>query len=262
MSDPSAPSAANSSVKPASALSSSLLEVRHLKAYYANTQVLYDVNFTVQQGEIVSLLGRNGMGKSTTVRTLLGLMNRCEGEVIWRTKNLALLPPNKIARQGIGWVPEGRRITPNLTVQENLVATHYLPPQPTHGVGLTLWNLPRVLALFPRLNARLHHRGDQLSGGEQQMLAIGRALMTNPTLLILDEATEGLAPLIRQEIWQCLWALKKEGMSILVIDKNVKVLCKLADRHFILEKGRTVWSGDSAALLEDTSLQRGYLGVS
>ena len=238
-----------------------LLKINNLKAYYGNTQVLYDVNLSLRQGEIVGLMGRNGMGKSTTIRSLLGLMPRCEGELFFNGNNLLGLQPNKIARLGIGWVPEGRRITPNLSVRENLLATQFQATRNTTNTLLSQWDLNSVFTLFPRLRSRLENMGGQLSGGEQQMLAIGRALMTNPQLLILDEATEGLAPIMRQEIWQCLWQLKKQGMSILIVDKNINVLCKLADRHFIIEKGCTVWEGASSELSENESLQARFLSV-
>ncbi|PCI42941.1 MAG: ABC transporter ATP-binding protein [Moraxellaceae bacterium] len=238
-----------------------LLEISNLKAYYGNTQVLYNVNLSLQQGEIVSLMGRNGMGKSTTIRSILGLMPHCEGELFFNGNDLLKLQPNKIARLGIGWVPEGRRITPNLTVRENLLATQFNVTRDAANTNLSQWDLESVFNLFPRLRSRLENMGGQLSGGEQQMLAIGRALMTSPQLLILDEATEGLAPIMRQEIWQCLWQLKKQGMSIVIVDKNINVLCKLADRHFIIEKGCTVWNGTSSELSENPSLKSKFLSV-
>jgi branched-chain amino acid transport system ATP-binding protein len=203
----------------------------------------------------VTLLGRNGMGKTTTVRSIMGLLRPRDGEVRFDGSPLAGLPPYRVAQAGIGLVPEGRQIFPTLTVEENLVATA------SARTGSRRWTLPAVYELFPRLKERRANLGTQLSGGEQQMLAIGRALMTNPKLLILDEATEGLAPLIRAEIWGCLKRLRAEHQSILVIDKNVDALAGFADRHVIVEKGRSVWTGTSAELLADASLKDRYLHV-
>jgi len=228
-----------------------MLEVRDLETAYGRSQVLFQVNLQVREGEVATLLGRNGMGKTTTVRSIMGIAPPRAGSIVFRGAPIGGLPSYKVAQAGIGLVPEGRQIFPNLTVRENLVATE-------RGEG---WNLARVLDLFPNLKHRLGHYGNQLSGGEQQMLAIGRALMTNPRLLILDEATEGLAPLVRTEIFRSIDRLKAEGLSILIIDKDVRALTRLADRHFVLEKGRVVWSGTSAELSASPQTQHRYLGV-
>jgi branched-chain amino acid transport system ATP-binding protein len=201
-------------------------------------------------------MGRNGMGKTTTVRTLMGLVRARSGEIRFGGERIDGLEPHRIARLGIGYVPEGRHIFPNLTVRENLLmaeANRQDKPSP--------WTLDRVLEFFPRLRERITHRGTQLSGGEQQMLAIGRAMMTNPTLLVLDEATEGLAPIIREEIWAKLEVLKDAGLAIIVIDKEIEALCEFADRHYIIEKGEVVWSGTTPQLLANTELQDRYLGI-
>ncbi|MGB4061752.1 MAG: ABC transporter ATP-binding protein [Burkholderiaceae bacterium] len=233
-----------------------LLEVSGLEAAYGPSQVLFGVDLAVQPGEVVTLLGRNGMGKTTTVRSILGLMAPQAGSVRFLGERLNGLAPDRIARMGLAVVPEGRQIFPNLSVRENLLAF----AANRHSSG-TPWTLERVHHLFPRLAERAHHMGNQLSGGEQQMLAIGRALMTNPHLLILDEATEGLAPLVREDIWRCLDALRAQGQTILVIDKYIQRLIPLADRHTVLEKGRVAWHGDSAQLAADPSLWHRYLGV-
>jgi branched-chain amino acid transport system ATP-binding protein len=233
-----------------------LLSVRALESGYGESQVLFGVNFDVGNREVVSLLGRNGMGKTTTVLTLMGLLPVKAGHIRFEGKPITLLPPFRIAQAGMGLVPEGRQIFATLTVEENLVATAANPTSRESP-----WTLERVYAFFPRLAERRRHFGNQISGGEQQMLAIGRALMTNPKLLILDEATEGLAPLIRQEIWQRLASLKREGLTILVIDKNVEPLLRLADRHLIMERGRIVWSGGSAALAADGQTRDRYLSI-
>jgi len=238
-------------------VTSVLLSVSQLAAGYGEQQVLFGVDLDVGYGEAVSLMGRNGMGKTTTVRAVMGLLPVSAGHIVFAGQSLAGKPPFRVAQAGIGLVPEGRRIFPTLTVEENLLAT----AARREAVGSTPWTLRQIYALFPRLASRRHAFGSQISGGEQQMLAIGRALMTNPKLLILDEATEGLAPLIRQEIWSCLGRLKGEGQAILVIDKNVGALLGLADRHYIVEKGRVVWSGRSDALAKDSGLQHRYLGV-
>jgi branched-chain amino acid transport system ATP-binding protein len=235
-------------------MTGALLEVRALRASYGAGEVLSGVDFDLAPGEFGTLLGRNGMGKTTTVRSILGLVRAREGEVRFSGERIDGWSPDRVARAGIGWVPEGRQIFPNLTVRENLTAF-------AAGPAPRRWTLERVLALFPQLARRLRHYGNQLSGGEQQMLAIGRALTTNPRLLILDEATEGLAPLVRAEIWRCLATLKAEGLALLVIDKYVHKLVTLAERHTILERGRTVWRGDSAALGADRALWHRYLGV-
>ncbi len=231
-----------------------MLQVSNLQASYGAAQVLFDVTFEVGAGEVVTLLGRNGMGKTTTVKTVMGLLPPRGGAIRFDGKAVAGLAPYRVAQAGIGLVPEGRQIFPNLTVEENLVATA------ASRFG-SRWSLERVYELFPRLKERRSNMGNQLSGGEQQMLAIGRALMTNPKLLILDEATEGLAPLIRNEIWSCLKRLKAERQAILVIDKNVDALCTFADRHVIIEKGRVAWTGTSAELSEDESLKDRFLHV-
>ncbi|MBX3500286.1 MAG: ABC transporter ATP-binding protein [Alphaproteobacteria bacterium] len=231
-----------------------MLRVAGLEAAYGDSQVLFGIDLTVGPGEVVTLMGRNGMGKTTTVHTIMGVMQARAGTVTFEGAPIHGLPSHRIARLGLGLVPEGRQIFPNLSVRENLIAT-------ARASGAAAWTLQRVFEFFPRLAERQANMGNQLSGGEQQMLAIGRALMTNPRLLILDEATEGLAPLVRQEIWNVLGRLKREGQSILVIDKNVGVLLALADHHHIVEKGRVVWSGTSAALAADVELQHRYLGV-
>jgi branched-chain amino acid transport system ATP-binding protein len=233
-----------------------LLAISGLQAGYGQSQVLFGVNLTVAAGEVVSLMGRNGMGKTTTVRSLMGLLPIMAGQIDFDGRPIAGARPFRIAQAGIGLVPEGRQIFPTLTVEENLVAT-----AASRNGGPQAWTLERVYAFMPRLAERRRHLGDQISGGEQQMLAIGRALMTNPKLLILDEATEGLAPLIRQEIWDRLASLKRQGLSILVIDKNVDALLRLSDRHLILEKGRIVWKGTSKELARDPSTRDRYLSV-
>ncbi|MBO1075241.1 ABC transporter ATP-binding protein [Roseomonas marmotae] len=233
-----------------------MLEVSALQAGYGHSQVLFDVGLRVGAGEVVTLLGRNGMGKTTTVRAIMGLNPPRGGGIAFRGAPLAGLPPEAIARRGIGLVPEGRQVFPTLSVRENLVAT-----AANRAGHAEPWTLERIYALFPRLRERASQSARTLSGGEQQMLAIGRALMTNPHLLILDEATEGLAPVIRAEIWATLAALKQRGQAILVIDKNLTALGRLADRHYVLEKGRTVWSGSSADLARDAERVRGWIGV-
>jgi branched-chain amino acid transport system ATP-binding protein len=228
-----------------------MLEVRSLETAYGRSQVLFGVDLKVDRAEVVSLLGRNGMGKTTTVRSIMGITPARSGTISFQGRPIQDLPSYRVAQAGLGLVPEGRQVFPNLTVRENLVATARKGP----------WTLERILKLFPHLEARKGNYGNQLSGGEQQMLAIARALMTNPRLLILDEATEGLAPLIRLEIYRSIQQLKAQGLSILVIDKDVKALTKVADRHYVLEKGRVVWSGSSAELAVDTNVQHRYLGV-
>jgi branched-chain amino acid transport system ATP-binding protein len=233
-----------------------VLKVRDLKAFYGRSQALFGMELSVGAGEVVTLMGRNGMGKTTTVHAIMGVLLERSGTIEFDGKRIDQLPSFRIARLGLGLVPEGRQIFPNLSVRENLLAA-----AANRSGRAAPWTLARVVEFFPRLGERQANRGNQLSGGEQQMLAIGRALMTNPRLLILDEATEGLAPLIRQEIWSCLARLKREGQSILVIDKNVGAVIGLADRHHIVEKGRVVWSGTSTALASDSDLQHRYLGV-
>jgi branched-chain amino acid transport system ATP-binding protein len=233
-----------------------LLEVDALETCYGSSQVLFGIQMRMAAGEVATLLGRNGMGKTTTVRSLLGMTPASAGSVRFRGERIEQLPADRIARMGMAVVPEGRQIFANLTVQENLQAF-----AANRNASENPWSLERVYHLFPRLAERARNPGNRLSGGEQQMLAIGRALMTNPHLLILDEATEGLAPLIREEIWQCLAQLREAGQTILVVDKYVDRLVRLADQHFILERGRVVWQGSSAALDADRSLWKTYLGV-
>ena len=233
-----------------------MLRLQAVEAGYGSAQVLFGVSFAIEPGACVSLMGRNGMGKPTTVRGIMGHLPLVAGTVERFGNGTAGRESFELARAGIGLVPEGRQIFSNLTVAENLETFH----RPARD-GETLWTMDTVLDLFPRLRERLGHAGNNLSGGEQQMLAIGRALMTNPRLLILDEATEGLAPIIRQQIWDCLAMLKAAGQSILVIDKNIAALARLADHHCILEKGRVVWQGDSTALRADPKLTSRYLGV-
>jgi branched-chain amino acid transport system ATP-binding protein len=232
-----------------------MLSVKNLPAAYGIAQVLFDISFEIGSGEVVTLLGRNGMGKTTTVKSIMGLLRPRGGEVRFDGAPVTGLPPFRVAQHGIGLVPEGRQIFPTLSVEENLVATA------ATRAGGRRWTLEGVYELFPRLRERRGNLGSQLSGGEQQMLAIGRALMTNPKLLILDEATEGLAPLIRTEIWSCLKRLKAEHLAILVIDKNVDALATFADRHVIVEKGRAVWTGTSAQLAADPGLKDRFLHV-
>src|SRR6187200_2632494 len=230
-----------------------MLAVEKLAAGYGPAQVLFDVTFTVGAGEVVTLIGRNGMGKTTTIRTLMGLMRARGGVATFEGRSLIGLASYRIAQAGLGLVPEGRQIFPTLTVEENLVATA------ASRFGSPRWTLDAIYDFFPQLAGRRQHMGNELSGGEQQMLAIGRALMTNPKLLILDEATEGLAPMLRLEIWKCLARLKDEGQAILIVDKHLSALVKLADRHTIIEKGHVVWSGTSAAL--DRDIVQRYLQV-
>jgi branched-chain amino acid transport system ATP-binding protein len=233
-----------------------MLRVHDLTAFYGASQALFGMELAVDAGEVVTLMGRNGMGKTTTVNAIMGLLPSKSGVVEFEGARVDRLPSFRIARLGLGLVPEGRQIFPNLSVRENLLAS--AANRTARG---NPWSLERAFGFFPRLAERQRNMGNQLSGGEQQMLAIGRALMTNPKLLILDEATEGLAPLIRHEIWSCLDQLKREGQAILVIDKSVGALIGLADRHHIVEKGRIVWTGTSDALARDSELQHRYLGV-
>ena len=233
-----------------------LLEVQGIETCYGQSQALFGLSFEVREREVVTLIGRNGMGKSTTVRTVMGMMAPRRGAIRLGGQDIAGRASHVVARAGVGLVPEGRHIFPNLTVRENLVAT-----ASNRRGAETPWTLARVFGMFPRLKERERNLGANLSGGEQQMLAIGRALMTNPRLLILDEATEGLAPLIRAEIWNCLSRLKEAGLSLIVIDKNIAPLLRLADRHFIVEKGRVVWGGTSAQLQDRPELLSEYVGV-
>ena len=233
-----------------------MLAVEALEAAYGLSQVLFGVSFGIDAGQVVTLLGRNGMGKTTTVRAIMGIVPPRGGIVRFDGRPIHALPSYRIAQLGLGLVPEGRQIFPNLTVRENLVAT-----AGNRRASRAPWTVDRVFELFPHLAARQKSPGAHLSGGEQQMLAIGRALMTNPRLLILDEATEGLAPLVRREIWRCVERLKAEGQAILLIDKNVAALTRVADRHFVLEKGRIVWTGTSSELAGQPEVQHRYLGV-
>ena len=234
-----------------------MLHLHDIKSGYGAGQVLFGVSLSVPAGHVVSLMGRNGMGKTTTIRTIMGQLPLTAGRISRFGNDQPDQLPFQIARLGLGLVPEGRQIFSNLDVTENL-KTFYRPPRDGGG---SHWHYERVLDLFPRLAERRDHAGNHLSGGEQQMLAVGRALMTNPKLLILDEATEGLAPIIRTQIWDCLATLKAEGQSILIIDKNVKAIARLADHHYILDKGRVVWNGDSRTLLATKGLTERYLGV-
>ena len=234
-----------------------MLHLHDIESGYGAGQVLFGVSLSVPAGHVVSLIGRNGMGKTTTIRTIMGQLPLTAGRISRFGNDQSDQLPFQIARLGLGLVPEGRQIFSNLDVTENL-KTFYRPPRDGGG---SHWHYERVLDLFPRLAERRDHAGNHLSGGEQQMLAIGRALMTNPKLLILDEATEGLAPIIRTQIWDCLATLKAEGQSILIIDKNVKAIARLADHHYILDKGRVVWNGDSKTLLATKGLTERYLGV-
>jgi branched-chain amino acid transport system ATP-binding protein len=233
-----------------------MLTIDSIETRYGASQVLFGMSLTVGEGEMVSLMGRNGMGKSTTVKSILGVTPPHAGSVRFRGEEMRGRRIFAIAKKGIGVVPEGRQVFSNLTVRENLVAT----AAPAHR-DTEPWTLDRVYALFPALADRTRNLGSQLSGGEQQMLAIGRALMTNPRMLILDEATEGLSPLLRAEIWRVLGELKAQGLSILVIDKNVKVLAELADRHYVIQKGRVEWEGDSAALRANIDRIYSIVGV-
>ncbi len=236
-----------------------MIRLAGLTAGYGGSQVLFGIDLAIGAGEVVTLLGRNGMGKTTTIRAIMGLLPSVGGriwggDIVLDGASVAGLPAHKVARQGLGLVPEGRQVFPTLTVEENLLAT-----AAHRGPGAPRWTLPAVYDFFPRLRERRHNPGAKLSGGEQQMVAIGRALMTNPRLLILDEATEGLAPLIRAEIWYVLAQLKAEGQAILLIDKNLAAVTRLADRHVVIEKGRTVWTGTSADLAAAPQVRDSYL---
>ena len=233
-----------------------LLDVDGIETCYGLSQVLFGLSLSIKPGEMVSLMGRNGMGKTTTIRSIMGLTPARAGTIRLAGAEVRQLPSYRIAKLGVGLVPEGRQIFPNLTVRENLVAA-----AADRFGSSNPWTLAAIYLMFPRLAERASNMGNQLSGGEQQMLAIGRALMTNPKLLILDEATEGLAPLIREEIWNCLSLLKSRGQSILVVDKNVDHLARICDRHYIIERGKTVWSGTSAELMAEPDLQHKYLGI-
>jgi branched-chain amino acid transport system ATP-binding protein len=237
-----------------------LLDVDGIETCYGRSQVLFGLSLKIAAGEMVTLMGRNGMGKTTTVRSIMGLTPARAGAIYFSGADIRLLPAYRVAQLGLGLVPEGRQIFGNLTTRENLVATA-ADRRVSTDARTESWTLDKVCDLFPRLAERLDRMGSQLSGGEQQMLAIGRALMTNPRLVILDEATEGLAPLIRDEIWQCLTRLKAAGQSILVIDKNVDALTRIADRHYLIERGRVVWQGTSAELAAAPEVQHRYLGI-
>ncbi len=233
-----------------------MLDVSDLTTHYGTSQALFGMNFSLGTGEVATLLGRNGMGKTTTVNSIMGIVKASGGSIVFDGEELVGRPSFRTANLGLGLVPEGRQIFPNLSARENLVATasnHLNQPDP--------WTIDRVFALFPELESRASSMGNLLSGGEQQMLAIGRALMTNPKLLILDEATEGLAPLIRQKIWSALADIRATGLSILVVDKNLHDLMRLADRHFIVQRGEVVWSGTSAELQADQTARETWLGL-
>ncbi|MEC7760388.1 MAG: ABC transporter ATP-binding protein [Pseudomonadota bacterium] len=233
-----------------------MLNVSDLTTHYGTSQALFGMNFSLGTGEVATLLGRNGMGKTTTINSIMGIVKASGGSIVFDGEELVGRPSFRTANLGLGLVPEGRQIFPNLSARENLVATasnHLNQPDP--------WTIDRVFALFPELESRASSMGNLLSGGEQQMLAIGRALMTNPKLLILDEATEGLAPLIRQKIWAALADIRATGLSILVVDKNLHDLMRLADKHFIVQRGEVVWSGTSAALQADQTARETWLGL-
>ena len=232
------------------------LIINQIDTYYHKSQALFGLSMTIATGQVTTLLGRNGMGKTTTVNSIIGNIQCERGEILFNKEKISGQPSYKIAQSGIGLVPEGRQIFPNLNVRENLIAT-----AANYNQSPAPWTIDSVLDLFPALKDRLNNMGNQLSGGEQQMLAIGRALMLNPKLLILDEASEGLAPLIRKEIWKQLVIIKQTGLSILLIDKNIDELCKIADHHYIIEKGAIVWDGDSETLLANPELKTKYLGV-
>ena len=233
-----------------------MLRIEALETFYGRSQALFGVSLEVGEGEAVGFMGRNGMGKTTTVNSLFGIVPAAAGAVLFQGRELRGMPSHRIARLGLGLVPEGRQVFPNLTVEENLVAA-----AANRGRRDTPWTAARIFAMFPELEARRRNMGNLLSGGEQQMLAIGRALMTNPKLLVLDEATEGLAPLVRRRIWECLAGLKAEGQAILAIDRNVADLARLADRHYIVEKGRIVWTGDGEDLTGGGADLERWLGV-
>ena len=235
---------------------SQLLEIDGIETAYGRSKVLFGLSLSIAAGEMVTLMGRNGMGKTTTVRSIMGMTPASAGSIRLDGQEIRQLPSYRIAKLGLGLVPEGRQVFPNLTARENLVAT-----AANRGNSADPWTFDKVCALFPRLGERIGSMANLLSGGEQQMLAIGRALMTNPRLLILDEATEGLAPLIRAEIWRCLAQLRERGQAVLLIDKNVAALTRLADRHYLIERGRVVWTGTSKELMVVPEIQHRYLGV-
>jgi branched-chain amino acid transport system ATP-binding protein len=237
-------------------MADALLELTDVETRYGLSQVLFGVSLSIARGEVVTLMGRNGMGKTTTVRSIMGLTPARAGSIRFDGRGIRGLASFRVAQLGIGLVPEGRQVFPNLTAKENLVAA-----AATRSNGTKPWTLERIYTLFPQLADLEDRMAITLSGGEQQMLAVGRALMTNPRLLILDEATEGLAPLVRAEIWRCLAQLKDEGLSIIIIDKNVEALIRLADRHYLIERGHIVWSGTSQALAAAPDVQHRYLGI-
>ncbi|HLS52158.1 MAG TPA: ABC transporter ATP-binding protein [Burkholderiaceae bacterium] len=237
-------------------MNNELLRVSQLENGYGASQVLFGIDLVIEKGQTVSLLGRNGMGKSTTIKSIMGILPAWRGQIFWKGRPIQRWPSHRIARLGLGLVPEGRQVFPNLSVRENLIATANYRSSVAQP-----WTLERVYQLFPRLKERARNFGSQLSGGEQQMLAIGRALMTNPELLVLDEATEGLSPLVRQEIWEALAVLRNEGISILVVDKNIVPILRLCDQHYIVQKGRVAWSGESAGLKADADLRTRYLSA-
>lgn len=233
-----------------------MLRVEAIDSAYGTNQVLFGMSLTVSRGEVVTLLGRNGMGKTTTIRSIMGQLRPTSGSIRFNDQEIIGWPPFRIARSGIGLAPEGRHVFPNLSTQENLIATA------NNDAGLSEpWNIDKIMELFPALQPRIKTLGVKLSGGEQQMLSIGRALMTNPKLLLLDEATEGLSPLLRRQIWASIAKLKDNNQSILLIDKNLESLIRIGDRHYIVEKGQVVWSGNSSELKGDAAIQRKYLGV-
>ena len=234
-----------------------MLEVAGLNAFYGTSHVLFDVHLRVDEGEVVALLGRNGMGKTTTIRSIMGIVPPKKGTVRFDGREIHRSPIYRTAQAGLGLVPEGRHIFANLTTHENLIAM-----ASNRGRSANPWTVGRVLELFPPLAARLNSMGHHLSGGEQQMLAIGRALMTNPRLLMLDEATEGLAPKVRQTIWDCIWKLRELRQAILVIDRNTDVLAEIADRHYVMEKGRMVWTGNAAEFRKDRRELEKHIGMS
>ena len=233
-----------------------MLKIENINSSYGSIQALFGMGLECEEGKLTTLLGRNGMGKTTTVKSIIGKVSVTHGEISFRGESIIGMPTYDIIRKGIGLVPEGRHIFPNLSVKENLVAT----ANKNSGLA-TEWTVDQVVEFFPALGDRLNHMGDQLSGGEQQMLAIGRALMLNPQMLILDEATEGLAPLVRQEIWNRLVEIKQLGITILLIDKNIDEFIDISDFHYIIEKGRQVWAGSSRELVDDSDSKARYLGI-
>lgn len=233
-----------------------MLELKGVETFYGPIQALFGMNLFCEQGQLTTLLGRNGMGKTTTVSSIIGTLQSRSGRIYFDGESIDGKPAYEVAQRGIGLVPEGRQIFPNLSVRENLVAT-----AANYGNADNPWTLDKVLEFFPLLRERINSQGGQLSGGEQQMLAIGRALMLNPRLLILDEATEGLAPMIRQEIWRRLEQLKRSGLTILLIDKNIDEFVHIADQHFIVEKGHVVWQGNSDELIGNAAIKARYLGI-